>query len=634
MPKSNQRDIFSSWVWALPLMLLVAALSISQVDRYPPMPDEFFSMVQSGWMADGPYSPAEIVGSLRTYTPEHTPLYFLLFGLWGELTANAIALGRVLSILLWLLFMALAYRLAQDVVGEMAGLFALVYIGGCAFFNFYIPHARMYTLLALLTACALWLYQRIAYRRRPVFSWHYALLGGAVLCMLATHAFSALFLLMLGMYHLFLVPKDRRWWRIAIVVSGAALLFSPYLLETTATLETVAIERAQFEVAGVLRAWFTLTLNGQPLLLLLPIVGFVCMSRSRRIGPAPWLLMIPMYDALMALLEALSGFIEISGMRYHIAGWLLMALGFAAGLRGLYHCRKWLAVLALLLWLLAGLHFQRSTSWWRYLTALGELVASPPTQVISRMAQAADPAPAILGLGLSPLHRYYLRWDGDFGFPISIDYSQEEHYFGRHGIRHHAADDMANFADHAHRYAPSSPALWLYDQPQRTEPNERAEADAIIASLNYELCRSDALGNDTLLEEYAWRTLGCSPMDAPPVQSNAIMDYQFHGAGLNVAGDRLYFSDRWSGADERLAKRHSMSYQLLNLDWENVAQLDLPLVQAGQLRMYFIDVSALPPGGYRLAAIVYDRESGERLAWRDNPGPAPAMLFLHEAELE
>ena len=589
-------------------------------------------MVQTGWTENAPYAPLEIVGSLRTYTPEHTPLYFLLFGLWGKLTAPMIETGRILSVLLWLLFMASAFRLARDFVGDVAGPIVLVFIGGCAFFNFYIPHARMYTLLALLTACILWLYLRIAYRRRAASRRDYALLGAAVFCTLATHASSALFLLMLGVYHLFAAPKNRHWWRIAVTVSAAVLLFSPYLLAMTALLESVAKERAQFEVLGVLRAWAALTLNGQAWLLALPILGFTAYYRRRQ-SPCPplqWLAMLPIYLVLMALLEGMSGLVEISAMRYHIGSWLLLALSVSAGMRSVYRYRKWLAVLALPVWLAAGLHFQSTTGWWPYLTMLGETVSSPPTQAISRRARDADPKPAILGLSLSTLHRYYLRWDGDFGFAVIIDYSQEEHYFTRHGIRHHAADDMADFADRAHRYAPSSPSLWLYYQPKRTEPEEGAEAKSIIASLNYELCRSDALGNDTLLEEYAWRTLGCSAMATPTRGDNAIMDYQFHGAGLNFAGDRLYFSDQWTSADEILVDQHSMSFQLLNPAWENAAQLDLPLVQPGQLRLYYIDLRDVPPGAYRLAVIVYDRETGEKLAWRDNPGPVAEMLLLAE----
>ena len=633
MPKapSKLHATLSHWPSALPVLLLAAALAIPQIGLYPPAPDEFYSMYTSGWVEGGPFSPPQVIDALQTYAPDNTPAYFLLLSAWGNLTAPAIEMARALGILLHLLFLAAAYRLARDFADPIASIFLLTVISGNAFLNFYIPHARMYTLLLLLTAAMLWLYLKLAFRAQTARRRHYILLGALVFCLLATHAVSALFLCMLGVFHVLAVPKNRRWLMIAATVSVAALLFAPYLLNMFRLLDDISGMRAQHELLDALGAWLTLSTNGQPLLLLLPVAGLLIERRPKRRSPPPWLLMSLIYFVLLGIVEAASGFVEISAMRYHFTGWLALALTVAYGLRALYSIRNWLGLLTLACFVLAGVHFQANARWWSYITVLGEVVASPPTGALSRMALNAPQTPALLGHSAPMLHRFYLRWDGFYLFPDYIDYSQEEHYFTRHGVQHHAAEDMAEFEDQARRYAVNSPWLWVYHQPGRAVDNAAAKADSIIADLNYEVCASERIGLDTVVAQYAWRTLDCQAPAAVSTHSSALLHYDFVAAELHAAGDKLYISDRWRVNGD--ASDYNMSYQLLTKDWNKAAQLDLPLGPRGEWRMYYIDLKATPPGTYRLMLIVYDRETGERLAWDDNPGDVPEMLQLGEVEL-
>ena len=90
----------SHWVVALPVLLVVAALSMRQINLYPPTADEFFSMFNSGWLVNSPYSPLEVVESLHTFSPNHTPGYFVLLNIWGNVifirSGHRSRLGRVL----------------------------------------------------------------------------------------------------------------------------------------------------------------------------------------------------------------------------------------------------------------------------------------------------------------------------------------------------------------------------------------------------------------------------------------------------------------------------------------------------------------------------------------------------------
>ena len=113
--------ILSLWIWALPVLLLVAWLSLRQIDLYPAEVDEFYSMYNVGWVSNGPYSPIDVLQSLEQNSPNHTPAYFLLLNLWGHIVGNEVALARILTIFTGLLSLTLMYRLARDFVGPAAG---------------------------------------------------------------------------------------------------------------------------------------------------------------------------------------------------------------------------------------------------------------------------------------------------------------------------------------------------------------------------------------------------------------------------------------------------------------------------------------------------------------------------------
>ena len=149
----------------------------------------------------------------------------------------------------------------------------------------------------------------------------------------------------------------------------------------------------------------------------------------------------------------------------------------------------------------------------------------------------------------------------------------------------------------------------------------------------YRKCRRDSLPITTEMVKYSWISFDCQP--AQLAASNRIepLVYQFYGAELDPNGSRLFFADSWIALGDAPLDHLQMSHQLISEDWDNVAQLDLPLVNEGARRQFSIDVSEVPPGRYRLMAIVYDRQTGDSLDWQVDPGSPPSMLFLREVEI-
>ena len=620
-----KRGILSHWLWALPILLVVAALALRQIDLYLPTGDEFFSMNDAGWLINGPYSPIEILQSLQQYSSNHTPGFFMLLSVWGNLIAYDIALARIFTIFIGLLALAMTYRLARDFVAPVAGLFALIIIASNAFYNFYYAHARMYTLLLLTSAIALWLYLRITHQQKQVKKTDYAALGIAVFALISAHAFSAAFLLMLGIYHLLIAPKNRRWWQVSAIVLIALLLFSPWM----AVLATAGIEQALADwgdraVGGItaVRTWLEVTLNNQPFLLILSGAGLAVGMWTNKIRPQPYLILFVLFLTVLALLAHFTDFVAMSSMRYQLASWPLFALFIAAGLYGLYGFRRYLGLLTLL-WIIAGLAFQQTADWNQYLAGYADDFSGPPWQIISRLALRAEQKP-IIAYQHQP---WILNWR------YIINYSQREHYFDRHDLTLETANNPKDLEDDIRQRAITEPSIWVFYQTSKVNAAEAASIESIIHDLNYQLCDTIKIGIDTVIRQYTWQTLNCQPPQLLSSHQTSAIDYQFYGAALHAANSKLYFSDQWTARTDDDLSSLQMSYQLISADWNKAAQLDLPLVHEGQPRLFSINISDVPTGHYRLMAILYDKHTGQRQNWLNSEGDLPDMLNLTDIDI-
>ena len=622
----KQSDILAHWAWCLPVLLVVAILSIRQIEQYPPTVDEFFSMNDAGWLAVRPYSPAEIFDSLKLDGPQHTPGYFMLLSLWGSFTSNDVALGRVLTTFTGLLSLALVYRVARDFIGPAAGLLALLIVVSNTFYNFYFAHIRMYPLLVLCSGAVLWIYLRMTTQSKSVRATDYLALFASALALVNTHAFSAVFLLTLGVYHLLVVPKNRRWLGISLSIAAAIVLFSPYAALMLGGYRQFVKERPDLITEGFEAAatWLTLTLNNAPLLLLISVIGLAIGIRSGSFKPSAAAFMFVPYLIFLGLVAEFTEVITTGGMRYQLAGLIPSVMFYASGLYALYRCKRILGLLVIL-WAIAGMNFLSQTNWWNYLPGRTLGFFQPPTQVISRLALAAEQKPVILGY---PFDSFYASFSLESrGY---INYSQGQHFFGRHNIVMRATDNLDEFVNLARLHAITSPSLWHVYRQSDTSAEQKAEAGGVLEQLYYEPCDRIEIGNMTQIVQYAWKALGCEPPQLVNGYRNDALEYQFFGSVTDGGSQAIYFVDRWNAFDDSHLAQFNMSFQVISDEWDNVAQLDLPLVNEGQYRLFSIDVSTVSAGNYRLVAILYNHQTGERSVWHDNQGVSPEMLTLAE----
>ena len=625
--KNVKRDILSHWGWAVPILLIVAALAIRQIDLYPPSPDEFFTMHDAGWLDNRFRAPVDIVAALIQNNPNQSPGYFIFLSLWGSLTAYKISLGRVLMIFAGLLSLTMAYRLARDFAAPVAGLFALIIVASNAFYNFYVPYLRPYSLLVFIAGGVLWIYLRILYQQKKAKLVDCLALAVAVFSLVYTHGFSLAFLAALGIYHLFFVPKNQHWRRVSLAAALAVLLFLPWIGVLISAMSPVdgslnIVDRLSSPVVDsstAVNAWLTVILNNQPPLLLLSLIGLVFGIWKKKISPQPYLILFLLFLLTMTLLAQFTTWVRVGTIRHHLAGWLPFALFFAAGLYSLYCFRKWLGMLVLL-WVIAGAVFQQTANWNQYVRDRRFALIREPTHIISRLALQAEQKPLIIGYRYNS---FLLNWSN------YVNYNQRDYYFRQHDLTLEPANDLKNFEDDIRQRAIAEPSIWVFYQTSKVAA-EAAEIESIMDNLNHQLCDTVEVGIDTVIRQYAWETLNCQPRRLLVSHQTDIINYQFYGAALHAAESKLYFSDQWAARIDNDLSGFQMSYQLISADWNNVAQLDLPLVHEGQPRLFSIDIANVPAGTYRLMAILYDKHSGQRQNWLNSEDDPPDMLTLTE----
>ena len=630
-PKYVANLVLSHWFGAVVILLAVAALGAYHSDLYPPSTDEYYSMHNAGWTSGAVFSPIEVLQSLRQNSPNHSPLYFLILSLWGQVIVPDIVLARILSILFALLGLSMIYRLARDFIGSVAGTFALLLACSNAFYNYYIIYARMYTLLVFLSALVLWLYLRIVDKEAGARRRDFLALVAAVYCMANTFLFSATFLLMLGVYHIIVALKARTGpgskspGQNATVIVALAF-FSPWLLIVfpDAYPQTLSWGRDHLNSNEALAAWLTVNLNGEMLLLFLSIFGVLLGLLLKTIRFRTWLLMSLLYVLILALIAHYTTFVAADTMRHHLSGWVPLLLTIVAGLYALYGIH-WLLSLLVLLFLIAGFQFQQSAQWEEILGGHILSYRREPFHLISREALQEEYPPLLIGYktdsrGLywkykinneSLGYLYFDRRNLELIMPNALDKLQKD-------VRHHAIVE---------------PYVWVFYLDRRFDEADADQLAAVMTTLNYESCDIRAIGFGSTLDKFAWDALNCAPPRIRSSHQNEFLDYQFYGAEVNPDKDRVTFVDRWGSEADSDLSYLNMSIQLISEDWNNVAQVDLPLVNPDQLRQLTIDISNVPPGRYQLMAIVYNNQTGKRSNWLNNGGNTPGMLALAELTL-
>ena len=94
---SNQNIRAAHWRWMLPILLLAVFLGAQGLNADAIWIDELTSIGHAGGLT-GPFSPVDVLASVRDISPKHTPLFFELTAGWAALVGWHHAALRILPL--------------------------------------------------------------------------------------------------------------------------------------------------------------------------------------------------------------------------------------------------------------------------------------------------------------------------------------------------------------------------------------------------------------------------------------------------------------------------------------------------------------------------------------------------------
>ncbi len=347
------------WIVAVAVIYAAFALAALRLDDYPIYVDGLFSIATAGY-----FDPASgldgVLDRLMVKSQQHVPGYFLLLHIWGKLVNWSPLALKLLSVFFGILSLALIYRLGRSLMSAEAGFFAALMLASLAFYNVWYLPIRMYTMFVAAALLLLWLYLRTLRAARTTRAELVALCLACVL-FAYTHIFSLALLCGLGVYHVSLVAKTRKWFFISGAFLAAGLAFLPWMriLIEGAAYATDRAEQAISSLSSLDLLWSitSLGINASSFFLVLFALALLRALRRDRIALALWVILLATM-AFYAIVNQVLGVIDFPRIRYAVIVFPLLILLLVKGLEALPR-RKLLLLGILVFWLASGLLFQR-----------------------------------------------------------------------------------------------------------------------------------------------------------------------------------------------------------------------------------------------------------------------------------
>ena len=617
----------SVWLWILPILLLVTALAVPQLDRDAFHHDEVFSMLAAGMLRSGPHSLADVWNYIAELDPHQAQGWPLLLSVWGYSVGWNVFAARAIPLFAGILTLALVFRAGSDLFSAPTGLIATLLLAGSAFFFAYLSIARAFTLVALFTTLILWSYCRITLQPRPPGRGAQAGLLLGSIGLLYAHYFGALLLPVLGLFHLLFVPQNRRWWQPVLLVGLAVLVAALQLpgflsglnkavaneaLRQIAISATEIPERFLYYLSNLLVTLSPSVAAASLVLLLLAlVVATLLRLRSGKRADAGWLLVFvaaTSFLLMIAVNEAVR-MMQSNRIRYLMPLWPLSALLAAAALRPLVNRQRRLLTGLLVLWLSLGAYvslgsdfryevdFLQRSDFHHVYRLMRERLPEADFLILDYEAERLDPG------------RLYTR---SLGLPYKIIYRDRESPLSSVGSAH----------------VPYPYAWMLFRSQDSGFIAEQA------AGLGRVFCDGVLEAWGYTLERYALSPAHC-PDSATRLEYDSGIALTGPDIRLEDSALRLFAGLR--SADEGLLARYSLAVHVIDAPTgERVAQGDVGAGPGAFVPLRSeIDISMLPAGDYEVHFALYDWQTGARLPARDpGTGTVSDMHSLYRFRIE
>lgn len=288
----------------------------------------------------------------------HPPAYYWALAVWRLLTGESEFALRALSLFASLLSVAFLFALARRLFDAWTAGAAAVFAALNTFSIFYAQEARMYALLALWGAAAMWALERLVHRPTP----RHALILGAINAAGLWTQYSFPFVMLAQGVQVLVAAGSfarRRDGRAAARLIGlyaganalALAIFAPWLptaLRQITTWPTTGDLTPPAEALATISAWLTLGLTapaGLPPLAAIALLFGVLHLDRRPLGL--WRMLVPVVFTVLPVVCFLAlGLFRASNLKFLLPAQLAAALWLAQGLRAIWRLQPRSSALA------------------------------------------------------------------------------------------------------------------------------------------------------------------------------------------------------------------------------------------------------------------------------------------------
>ncbi|MCY3781560.1 MAG: glycosyltransferase family 39 protein [Chloroflexi bacterium] len=587
-------------------LLLFFALGSAHLKVLPIGNDEYNSLSHIQHPEKGAvYNLVETVQSVTERSQQHSPLYFLLLNMWRTLVGADLFVLRLLSLYFGLLTIAVAYHLAASFRDRQLGFTTLLITTFLAYHLFYSHTARMYTLLPLVASWLIWSYWKAVIEAKNAPRWLRVSLLASAVSILYLHYFGIMILAALGLYHLFFVGKNRRWWRITLLLSLAGLCFLPWLpVASHGFSNRISLIDTRLPLLDSLLTYFLVFSNG---LFFLPLAAAALAARyhSRLNKAEKFILLITAFTLLLTVLaNEFTPILVARRMRYMT----LLAVPFSCSVAvGLRLMPRWniMRVPLFLLWIAAFIVYSRSDDLLFYANKIDQNLHK--TAHYQDFVYESENLPGHNELILSfhpdtPITirktlTYYRATLSKYAHLVHISYDDNNELLIQSGLTTYATLDAI---------AENAIGVWVTFDPRQTDL-QTMEVYSNWFSQKYQACRRYVDKPDNIIDYYLRVDVPCELVNAAEpfsirYDNGTILDHLL----VRRSSDTLSIYLRWL---QTIGEEYSFTLQVFDSQSNKVRQVDR-VISGEPVDIVYLDISSLPAGEYSAKLIVYDFETG------------------------
>lgn len=606
---SRIQQALTHWAAVIPLLLVLTALAAPALGGaiwY----DENRTLYYAGAPAYGDITLLEAVSRIAA-NHWQAPAYFLLLRGWGGAAGWDVALLRLPSLLFGLLTVAGTYHLARRTFSPQVGFYAVFTLSISLFYVHYLHEMRTYTLIAALVVALVWAYAWVTHGRQPLVV-GYALLTLCAAGLVYTHYYTVFPLAGLGIYHLIFRFRKPRYVPTLICFAVAALLFLPWARVLLGGLGLATDDLRSVRNMSLTGAASSVTYmfgNGnRALVILLALLALPARDAARRFV---WLWLIASFAVTIAVTRF---FPMLTETRYLMFMW--MPLGVLVGL-GIHRLQTLgiSPVMVLAVWaLLAARSFTSP--------AERDLVHpwyTPPLHILADELRGRVGDDDTVLFHLPPnIRQTYDQTTLDYYLdPVGVP-------FARFIADQYATTD----ADYARRVLdaveePDAVRAWVtYETPVRHWRVGPVQ-ETILPGVGFVPCGTVTENAHITMELFARPAADADPLRFGVPGGGEVRVYMLDAP--TVRDGVLEINVGWDVPETVNAGVYSLGLHVVGGDEGLVGQVDVGL--GGGFGCDYARVALPERGDYRVRAMVYEWQTGERLPARGD-GERPVMAAV------